>query len=369
MMKFLTSQDPAKNLNQIRERITPSEDCILTILLEEFSLTIKKHGGTTIPHDVIATKAGVSTRTVERAISKFKLLGLFTTERRFDNSNVTKMTSFWRRPNVQKELSLSYSRFPVFRMAFAALSLGLLLSTKVFSENMSDLRINLKTVIRNGINLKDPEMKEKISKVLSIRDALLRRGEKDPIDCYKLLAFSNACLDDCIAKMKHATPRQPYSFFVQMALDYSKWNSEKPDWQLADTLRLKKLPEIENPLARPVSAPATPGKTVYKQTGGEKSPSLEVRKSNEQLVRETKERQKREERELQEREEARRLEREKNPPKVNYDDPFFKWIIQDFKNKLAAATPGSEQEEHWCKMLELYGIEYERPFPLQPSLI
>jgi hypothetical protein len=266
MMKLLISQDPAKNLNQIRERITPSEDCILTILLEEFSLTIKKYGGTTIPHDVIATKAGVSTRTVERAISKFRLLGLFTTERRFDNSNVTKMTSFWRRPNVQKELSLSYSRYPIFRMAFAALSLGLLLSTKVFSENMSVSRINLKTVIRNGINLKDPEMKEKISKVLSIRDALLRRGEKDPIDCYKLLAFSNACLDDCIAKMKHATPGQPYSFFVSLALEYSKWNSEKPDWTTVDTLRQQKLREFE-----------TKRQDVFKKTMPEKTKDTQKR--------------------------------------------------------------------------------------------
>jgi hypothetical protein len=141
---------------------------------------------------------------------------------------------------------------------------------------MSVSRINLKTVIRNGINLKDPEMKEKISKVLSIRDALLRRGEKDPIDCYKLLAFSNACLDDCIAKMKHATPRQPYSFFVQMALDYSKWNSEKPDWTTVDTLRQQKLREFET--ERPSYAKASEGKPdVFKKTMPEKTKDTQKR--------------------------------------------------------------------------------------------
>src|ERR1044072_845656 len=131
-------------------------------------------------------------------------------------------------------LAKLYTRFPLF-----ALNIAMLLSPILcFNKNKSLYSGKVTgSVIKNCINISTSqrsrrgfvEMKQKIDKVNGIRAALLKRGEAELIDPYKLMAFSDACLDDCITKMKYATPKYPYRYFLKCAFDYCKWNNPEPD--------------------------------------------------------------------------------------------------------------------------------------------
>jgi hypothetical protein len=78
----------------------------------------------------------------------------------------------------------------------------------------------------------------KLEKIADIEAALVKRGEKyGEFDIPKLFAFSDECLDDAIATMKHAKPKQPFGFFLSRCFEYCKWNNIEPDYQQADVCR------------------------------------------------------------------------------------------------------------------------------------
>lgn len=289
--------------------------------------------GLTISNNTIA---GIycTPRTVRKQISFLRDLGLIKTQRRGYTSNVTWLTDWWRRKDVQLLLPEFFDRYPKLkaRVFKINLVLSMLFSVgKIDSEDKSLHYLDLKrrTAIKNGLNRSGYErrgissipMKQKIDKILGIRSALLKRGETELIDPYKMLGFSDNCLDDCIAAMKFAKPKYPYRFFLAKAFEYCKQNNEEPDWVTADTMREKRLSAFENEPIRPAGI-----KTYIK------SESAEVRKSNEQIVAETKERQKRVE-----------TERLSKFPKVPQDKQLDedRASLEVMKAQLAAQTPGS----------------------------
>jgi hypothetical protein len=296
-------------------------------------------------------------QTVSKQISLLRTLGLIETIRRPHTSNITFLTDWWRNPKVQKILPLFFKRFPKLkpRVFKVALLLSMLFSSVlVAKENKLTYFQNLKTgtAIKNGINRSGGQrrgrelepMKQKIEKILGIRSALLKRGETEVIDPYKLLAFSDACLDECIASMKFSTPKHPYRYFLSRAFEYSKQNNIEPDWITADTMRNKRIDAFEAKPERP--AVVTP--YVKKEV------AEEPRKSNAQIIEETKERQKREQARVDEQEAARRKEREGT--KLNLEDPFTQWFIKHLISELQKVDFESEAGKSYREQLAVFGI-------------
>lgn len=272
--------------------------------------------------------------TISKQISLLRNLGLIETRRRGYTSNITWLTDWWRRKDVQKLLPEFFKKFPRLKprlLTNLALSISMLFSGLTLPNRVKSTHfLNSGTAIRNyclnrsGYERRGRDsipMKQKIDKILGIRSALLKRGETELIDPYKMLGFSDNCLDDCIAAMKFAKPKYPYRFFLAKAFEYCKQNNEEPDWVTADTMREKRLSAFENEPIRPAGI-----KTYIK------SESAEVRKSNEQIVAETKERQKRVE-----------TERLSKFPKVPQDKQLDedRASLEVMKAQLAAQTPGS----------------------------
>ncbi len=281
-MKNRLSQLDTNNLEALYYQLTLAEQHIFDLLVNWFATHRYAIGGITLAQATMADDF-ITRETANRIVQFFKKLGIITTEKRPYTSNVTKPTPWWFTPHIQAALKKMYKRYPKGSIIKkVTLTLGMLFC--VSENNSQNIRNNIgrllgKDIKYRGYQRRDENriaMKQKIDKVLGIRAALLKRGESEPIDPYKLMAFSDGCLDECIAKMRFSKPKYPYRFFLAQALDWCKYNNQEPDWILADALRMQRIPEFEN--SRPDSAKASwkSGKPV-----NSKSPE-QIRSENEE---------------------------------------------------------------------------------------
>lgn len=334
-MKRSLSQLELKSCETLA-KLTDTQFRVLEFFLSWMTTPGYRVRGVTTAHETIAKELVVTRVTVTRCVEKLRQLGLVKTEERPYTYNITWITDWFGLPFVQSILPLFFKRFPLFYV----LTLVSLMSGNIIdSENkIHNLLIRNGSVIKNCLNRSlrltvDQKkelrlvMKAKIEKILGIRAALVKRGETELIDPYKLTAFSDECLDDCIVKMKFATPKYPYRYFLKQAFEWSKWNNIEPDFVTADALRESRIPEFEQ-------APSQDKLPVRPAGSGFKKAPEEPRKSNEQIVQETKERQKREQQGSQ--------DRFKAIPRSDLDIEDQK-TLQELREQLKRHTPGSFQ--------------------------
>lgn len=241
------------NPKKILDRLTVAQRSVMSLLLDWSRDPRYRIGGMHIGQAKLGDLVGIRRESANKAIGFLKDMGLIEVEGRTNNTNITKISSWWGLPYVQKLLPHYFKKYPIFSIA---LPLFLLTSLwiRVDNENKSHNTSGYGSAIRNGFNIWSRQrrdqyrvaMKHKIEKVNAIRAALIQRGERELIDPYKLLAFSEECLDDCIAHMKHAKPKYPYRYFLAKALEWGKNNNQEPDWLSADALRETRIPEFES---------------------------------------------------------------------------------------------------------------------------
>jgi hypothetical protein len=330
-MNYTISQYARNKIENLFSMLTPKQSLVLDAYVSEWADPIKRIGGTTIDAETIGKLVNCSEKTVYRANAKFRELGLITTKKRFDNSNITKPTPWWRSPAVQSALPLFFSRYPIFRQS--VLSIGLLLSLSAFQktsdrdrEKLSACFPDIKSlVIGNGINRSarfkgyqkgrfSIDMKQKIEKVQWIERGLVSRGEKEVIDRYKLMAFSDECLDYCIGKMKYAKPKYPYRFFLATAYEWCRYENKEPDYALAESLRLEGVFEPK-----------------------EKTPKQERVKAVKRI-------------------EARKVTVAETAAQVRLDDPWTQWRIKDDLERLQKVGYDTEEGIKIRERLALMGV-------------
>ncbi len=368
-MKRSLSQYVANNPKRFFESLPFSMRHTLTVMLDYFATPGYVVRGIEISNPTIAGDI-IRHETVSRAISEFRKLGILETQGRGHTSNITFLTDWWRKPNVQAQLPKFFKRFPILspikkKFTQFAMNLALLISSatpgKIDSEENSIHGSGFKPAIRNVFN-RSPvnergsgrrEMKQKIDKVVGIRAALLKRGEKEQVDPYRLIGFSEECLDYCIAEIRHATPKWPYRFFLKLAFDWCKRNNQEPDYVLADLLRTERVPEFES--AQPYSVGTSKGAPApIRKPGKYDKNASEYTKSNEQIVAKTKETQKRGEMENKKRDEEHRQKIDNE--RANLEDPFTKWVVQGLADKLCKVDYHSEDGKELRERLAAYGV-------------
>jgi hypothetical protein len=206
----------------------------------------------------LGEREGFTTRTVNRAVAKFKKLGLFIVKQRREGCAYLSITNYFSFPLVRIAISHMFSKYPAFRIR-----LSMLLSEYVLTEKRETscpdsqlFRIGLNRISENERRAnRDKKVNEvTIRKILDIERALVARGESlETMDTEKLAAFSEECLDSVSAQMKKAHPKKPFGFFLHLCMQWCKENNQEPVFAKADALRQLNLLAKFREKSRPAS--------------------------------------------------------------------------------------------------------------------
>jgi hypothetical protein len=243
-VKNITSQAYAlKYPNQFILGLTEKEFSILGYIL----YYISRYGnGITIDQTELAfRKLGCTPKTVNRAFSKFRQLGLIITKRRFDQSSYVSITNFFSFPRIRAVLSRYFRFYPVFKITISLLLSEYVsfIGKKTSGTDPAPERLFRTGLNRSSGNVRPQKRGEKVNevtvrKILDIERALLARGETlETMDANKLAAFPEECLDAVSVKMRGAHPKKPFAFFMHLCMAWCKENNQEAVFEKADALR------------------------------------------------------------------------------------------------------------------------------------
>jgi hypothetical protein len=218
------------------------EHSVLKIILE----SIARYGnGIIINQTVMASKIGCAVRSVGRAVRKFKDIGLLLVKQQFNKPAYMSLTNYFSFPLVRQALMRIFKTFPMFMI-----NVSMLLSGNVlFKERVTNpdrtgyLEVISIEVPSTKVGKKGPRVGVEVDqfavrKILSIEEALIKRGERrEEMDIEKLAGFPVECLDSSIARMRTAKVKEPFNFFMHLCWKWSKENNREPNFVVADYLR------------------------------------------------------------------------------------------------------------------------------------
>ena len=227
---------------QLVSDLTEAEYTVLDTALA----AVAHHGnGLLFNQTYLGEREGFTRQTANRAISKFKKLGLVMVKQRRQGCAYLSITNYFSYPLVRAAISHKFTKYPRFQIRLSMLLSEYVSSDKTKKTSSPDpdrqlFRIGLNRSNENerGSN-RDKKVNEvTIRKILDIERALVARGESlEAMDTEKLAAFPEECLDAVSLRMKKAHPKQPFGFFMHLCMQWCKENNQEPVFAKADALR------------------------------------------------------------------------------------------------------------------------------------
>jgi len=219
-------------------------DSELTVL-DRILFYVARYGNTIqFNQTYFGEQQGFTRQTANRAIAKFKKLGLILIKQRRIGCGILSITNYFSLPRVRAILSRFFNAYPVFKIGISMLLSEYVTAYKNKTSSPDParrlFRIGLnRSAVNKAYQRSDKKVNEvTIRKILDIERALVARGESlDTMDTEKLAAFSDECLDSVSMQMKKAHPKQPFAFFMHLCMKWCKENNQEPIFAKADALR------------------------------------------------------------------------------------------------------------------------------------
>jgi hypothetical protein len=243
-----TLSNPIKNLIQekprnIFSRLSNRAFSVLAVILDGAAdLTNVFYS-----QETIAKRTGYSPRTVAIAVKELRDQGLISTQQRFNNSLIYRLSILFQRPDWHSELWHWFKRFPAL-----SLSIGMLIGSPSPTRLQSSISIKIKESFLSpsyeGVSNKERVVSEaKHETVRGICLALNKKGAFLPNDeCLNLFAFPQEVLEKVCLEMKNETGvKYPAAFFFGQCRKYTLELGVKPDWSRCNSLRMGRYKVLE----------------------------------------------------------------------------------------------------------------------------
>lgn len=237
--KIPSQADILRNPTQFVSDLTEAEYTVLDVALTAATY----HGnGFLFNQTYLGERKGFTRQTANRAVAKFKKLGLFLVKQRRKGCAYLSISNYFSFPLVRAAISHKFTKYPGFQIRLS------MLLPEYVSAIQRETSCPDRQLFRIGLNRssenerranRDKKVNEvTIRKILDIERALVARGESlETMDTEKLAAFSMECLDNVSMQMRKAHPKQPFGFFVHLCMKWCKENNEEPVFAKADVLR------------------------------------------------------------------------------------------------------------------------------------
>lgn len=210
-----------------------------------------------ISQEELGRRLGVRRETINRDIAKLKALGLIEVQHRYNQSNLTSTSHWFRRPEVQNLLPLYFCNFQV-----VTLSLSLLASPDHTSiERFIYKSPSYPSLSYEGVNMgkegrtdrkeiekeeRPPKQDEQVSvpeagHIKKICQSLQRRGSTISNDeALKLLAYQPDVHERASERFKREAKgkiRDPFAFYLHLCRDIATNEGRKADWSRVEGLK------------------------------------------------------------------------------------------------------------------------------------
>ena len=240
MNKTISQADILKNPAQLLYNLTDSEFVVIQKILFYVA-----HYGNYIDFNqlYLSEQQGFTRQTANRAVAKFKKLGLVLIKRRRIGCGILSITNYFSLPRVRAAIAHFFSAYPVFRINVSMLLSEYVSSVRIKDTPDPDRRLFRIALNRRSVNEAYQKSDKKVNevtirKILDIERALVARGESlETMDTEKLAAFPEECLDEVSLRMKKSQPKQPFGFFMHLCMEWCKQNNQEPVFAKADALR------------------------------------------------------------------------------------------------------------------------------------
>lgn len=285
---------------QIFDSLTYRQRAIIDIV--EF---FRKKGICKASQETIGEMLGCSRRTINGEISLLKKIGLLEVQHRFNNSNFTSTSHWFRLPEVQHLLPGYFSNFTVTILSASILLSPLLTSSECFIYKTPSL---FPSPSYEGVNMgmegrtdrKEIEKGEKevnvpeASHIKKICQSLQRRGSTiTNDDALKLLAYQpdvHERASDRFKKEAKGKIKDPLAFYLYLCRDIATNEGRRADWNRVEGLRAEGYVLLEETLQGATSsyakAPADRQTGPQKQEGVNPSYSEQVQQERKKMAEE-----------------------------------------------------------------------------------
>ena len=247
----------------------------------------RKKGCCFISQETLARKLGVSRKTINRDIAYLVDVGLLEVQHRFNNSNITSTSHWFRRSEVQNLLPYYFCNFVVITLSLSMLSSqGYTSIEKLRFKNPSFYLSPSSEGVSMGKEAGRTARKEtkkeesmgvpEASHIKKVCQALQRRGSTiTNDDSLKLLAYQPDVHERASERFKKAQGKikDPLAYYLFICKDILSQDGRRADWQRVEKLRQEGFVLLDQTLqGATVSYVGTRAEKTNPQKGNEVAP-------------------------------------------------------------------------------------------------